>query len=129
MKWLAALCGLIVGAFVSPIAALTFAVAGWFVAKAVVKGDKPPQGPRPSFLTDPDDQDSLRRQVELLSARVSTLESQVKQLAKGQVPPAPTAAEATPETGVVRPAAMESGCPGRPDHRRARPPHHRQAGA
>ena len=101
MKWLAALGGLIAGAFISPMAALILAVSGWFVGGAMSKSATPAKDETPTV--DPEDVAALRRQVHKLGQRVSELESQVAQLAKGLAPGAPPAPPTTP----VRPAPLE----------------------
>lgn len=94
MKWLAAVGGLIVGAFISPVAALIMAVAGWFVGAAMSKNAAPAKDETPTV--DPEDVAALRRQVQKLGQRVSELESQVAQLATGLAPGAPPAAPTAP---------------------------------
>ncbi|WP_396269664.1 DUF2339 domain-containing protein [Ideonella sp.] len=107
MKWLAAVGGLIVGAFISPVAAFIMAVAGWFVGGAMSKSAAPAKDETPTV--DPEDVAALRRQVQKLGQRVSELESQVAQLARGMVPGAPpasaAAATAATPTATEKPAA------------------------
>ena len=130
MKWLAAVGGLIVGAFISPVAAFIMAVAGWFVGGAMSKGAAPAKDETPTV--DPEDVAALRRQVQKLGQRVSELESQVAQLARGMAPGAPPASAAAataatpaaarpprqrqPRQGLPRNADNNTRMPARPAH-------------
>lgn len=101
MNWLAALGGLMVGAFFSPFAAVVLAVGGWFVGGAMAKRSESAPHNAPAPVPDPEDMAALRRQVQHLGQRVSELESQVAYLAAG-APPVAAAQAAAP---IARPTA------------------------